>query len=117
MFSIVKVHQSILKGDVVSWNETDQMFVLATSQHAPLGVADSDSYTIDGITGNYAPIIFAGLAQAKASRDIPIEGGEMQIENGSVYVDNNANGNGIICPIPYDQTAKQAGDLVLVHIR
>lgn len=117
MFSIVKVHESIVKGDVVTWSDADQMFVLATTQHAPLGVADEDARTLDNHDGFYAAVKYAGLTFAKASREIPISGGEMQIENGGVYVDNNANGHGIICPIPFDQTVKPAGELVLIHIR
>lgn len=117
MFSIVKVNENILKGDVVTWDETSQSFVIATSQAAPLGVADEDARDIDGQVGKFAAVKFAGLAFAKASRVIPISGGEMQVENGKVFVDNTANGSGIICPLPFDQSEKQPGDLVLVHIR
>ena len=48
---------------------------------------------------------------------IPDEGGELMVENGKVYVDNSADGAGIICPLPHDQTSRSAGQLVMVHIR
>lgn len=64
-----------------------------------------------------APVSFAGIAWALASRDIPDEGGELMVEDGKVYVDNNADGAGIICPLPHDQETRLAGSLVMVHIR
>jgi hypothetical protein len=39
-----------------------------------------------------------GQIEAKSSRLIVDEGGEMNVENGAVFVDNGANHAGIICP-------------------
>lgn len=64
-----------------------------------------------------APVSFAGIAWALASRDIPDEGGELMVEAGKVYVDNSADGAGIICPLPHDQESRPAGSMVMVHVR
>lgn len=115
MFSIVKVSQGLQAGSVVSWSGSE--FALAQSLATPLGVLQDDA-RLDDKTGSWvAPVSFAGIAWALASRDIPNEGGELMVENGAVYVDNNADGAGIICPLPHDQETRLAGSLVMVHIR
>lgn len=127
MFSVVKVKSGLLAGDVVAWDESQQLFDKTNSQATPLGVLSEDAQeaqifdvetqqpVLQGF--HVAPVSFAGIAFARASRDIPVEGGELQVEEGGVYVDNNADGPGIVCPLPYDQSSRLAGDLVMVHIR
>lgn len=117
MYSVVKTSDNIRIGDVVSFNQTSQQFEIALNHSTIIGVANSDAETIEGETGYYASIVFAGVAFAKASREIQREGGNLQVENGKVYIDNAHDGCGIISPTPYNQTTKQADDLVLVHIR
>jgi|GEM_PF-3367959 len=127
MFSVVKVEQNLKAGDVVAFDPSTQTFNLSSSLATPLGVLSEDAQEaqeFDVETQSYiglgyyvAPVSFAGIGLAKASRDIPVEGGELMVENGMVYVDNDANGAGIICPLPHDQEPKLAGELVMVHIR
>lgn len=127
MFSVVKVEENLKSGDVVAFDQTTQTFNLSSSLATPLGVLSEDAQeaqefdvetqTYVGLGYYIAPVSFAGIGFAKASRDIPSEGGELMVENGMVYVDNNADGAGIICPLPHDQESRLAGDLVMVHIR
>lgn len=115
MFVTVKVSGPLNKGDVVAWNGSS--FGLATSLGTPLGVL-SETATLDTESNlYYAPVIFAGIAWAISSRAIPDEGGELQVENGQVYVDNSADGAGIISPLPKGQSTRNAGELVMIHIR
>lgn len=117
MFSVVKVSPSLSAGSVVAFDPTLSMFALSSSLSTPLGVLREDA-RLDEESGDWiAAVSFAGVAWALASRDIPNEGGELMVENGAVYVDNNADGAGIICPLPHDQETRLAGSLVMVHIR
>ena len=115
MFCTVRTTSGLQAGDVVSWSGSE--FALSSSLATPLGVL-VESSTLDADDNfNYAPVTFAGVAWGRCSRDIPQEGGELQVENGRVYVDNSANGAGIIAPLPKGQAARVAGDLVMIHIR
>tara|TARA_Y100000592_G_C5471725_1_gene319859 strand:- start:1801 stop:2154 length:354 start_codon:yes stop_codon:yes gene_type:complete len=117
MFCIVKVSGSLAVGDVVSWDSSSSSFGLASNLSTPLGVV-SEAAKFDDEYGSYfASVIFAGIAWAKCSRSIPDQGGELQVENGKVYVDNNANGAGIISPLPKGQSSRELGELVMIHIR
>lgn len=117
MFSIVKVSPSLNVGSVVAFDPVLGIFALSSSLSTPLGVLREDA-RLDEESGDWiAPVSFAGIAWALASRDIPDEGGELMVEDGKVYVDNSADGAGIICPLPHDQTSRAAGQLVMVHIR
>jgi len=116
MFVRVKVSESVVKGNIVTYNSTLSKFDLASTMAKPLGVVIEDPFT--SAEGNLiAAVAFAGEGIAIASRDIPEEGGELNVENGMVYVDNAANGEGIVMPLPHDQTQKVAGDMVMIYIR
>jgi hypothetical protein len=115
MFCTVKVSSALRKGDVVSWGTNS--FTLASSLASPLGVLSEDATLDDDSSVYYAPVIFAGIAWATSSQNIPDEGGELQIQNGRVYVDNNANGAGIIAPLSRGQTSRSQGEMVMIHIR
>lgn len=127
MFSTVKVPNNLTAGSVVSFNPVTGVFDLAQTLATPLGVLQDDAQEAMGfdldtqeqvpLGYHVAPVSFAGIAWAIASRDIPDEGGELMVENGKVYVDNSADGAGIICPLPHDQISRSAGQLVMVHIR
>ena len=127
MFSVVKVQAGLVRGDVVAFDPSQGVFAPSSSLATPLGVlsedareaADFNMETQTPVPLGYhvAPVSFAGVAFARCSRDVPDEGGELMVEDGKVYVDNNADGAGIICPLPHDQSSRLAGDLVMVHIR
>lgn len=116
MFLKVYCPPTIVQGDVLSYNSTSQLWEQATGITHPLCVARSDAFARND--GFAVDAVFAGAVLAKASRSIPAEGGELQVENGAVYVDNTADGCGMICPQFIDNTnVRNAGDLVQVVIR
>lgn len=116
MFLKVYCPSNIKKGDVLHFNSTSQLWERATGISHPLCIARKDAESRGD--GYAVEAVFSGSVEAKASRSIPVEGGEMQVENGGVYVDNNANGQGIICPQFIDNSStRDAGDLVMVVVR
>ena len=116
MFVRVKVSESVAKGNIVTYNSGLSKFDLASTMVKPLGVVIEDPFT--SAEGDLiAAVAFAGEGYAIASRSIPDEGGELNVENGMVFVDNSANGEGIVLPVPYDQTQRNAGDSVMIYIR
>ena len=119
MYLKVYCSSDIQEGDVLHYNSTSQIWERATGIDHPLCVANQDAVLRNEESNQYAvKAVFAGAVLAKASRSIPVQGGELQVENGGVYVDNSANGQGIICPqFIDDSTARNAGDLVQVVIR
>lgn len=117
MYSVVKTAPNLTAGTVVAFNAAEGVFIPTSSLATPLGVLQTDAYQDNQNGAWIAPVSFAGIAWALASRDIPDEGGELMVENGAVYVDNNADGAGIICPLPHDQSTRLAGSLVMVHVR
>lgn len=117
MFLKVYCPQDIVIGDVLHYNVNTELWEKATGISHPLSIARTNAEP-RGDNGYSVEAVFSGSVEAKASRSIPIEGGEMQVENGAVYVDNNANGQGIICPQFIDNlTPRNAGDLVMVVVR
>jgi hypothetical protein len=116
MFLLVYCPSDIVQGDVLHYNTNTQLWERATGLSHPLCVARKNAEERN--EGFAVEAVFAGAVLAKASRSIPVEGGELQVENGAVYVDNAANGQGIICPQIIDNTdARNAGDLIQVVIR
>ena len=117
MYLLIKCNENILTGDVLHYNSQSQLWEKTSSMDNPICVAEKDAEPwSEG--GFFVKAIFAGPVLARASRDIPIQGGELQVENGGVYVDNSANGCGIICPQFIDKpNQRSAGDLVQVIIR
>lgn len=114
MFVLVQVHQSLVKGTVVSFDGS--LFNTAISSSSPMGVLNEDPVLNED--GNYyAPVIFAGTCWAIASQDIPNEGGKLKVLNGKVYVDNTADECGIISPNPRGSNPRLQNDLVMIHIR
>ena len=116
MFLKVYCPSDIVQGDVLHYNTTSELWERANGIDHPICVARTDAvvrgsgYAVEGV--------FAGACYAKASRSIPVQGGELQVENGAVYVDNTADGVGIICPqFIDDSTARNSGNLVQVVIR
>lgn len=119
MFLKVYCLSSITQGDVLHYNTSSELWEKATGIDHPLCVASEDAILRNVDTNDYAvKAVFAGSVLARASRSIPVQGGELQVENGAVFVDNNADGNGIICPQFIDNaTPRNAGDLIQVVIR
>jgi len=118
MWIRVLTNSDVLTGDVLSFDSASQKWIKASTLVSPLGVARTDAYLKTNSTTEYVvEMVMQGQVLAKASRDIPNEGGELNVENGAVYVDNAADHEGIIVPNVLDASARVAGDLVTVLIR
>ena len=118
MWVRVLTNSDIIAGDVLSFDTSTQRWIKATSLVSPLGVARTNAELKTGSSTEYVTeLVMQGQVLAKASRDVPDQGGELNVEDGAVYVDNNADHEGIIAPNTLDSSARLAGDLVTVLIR
>ena len=118
MWIKVLTNSDIVTGDVLSYDETSHKWTRATSLSTPLGVAKEDAILKEGSTTDYiVKMAIQGQALAKCSQDIVNQGGEFNVENGAVYVDNSADHVGIIAPNLLDASSRVAGDLVTIIIR
>jgi hypothetical protein len=116
MFVSVKVESTVIIGTVVKYNQVASQWESATSiTNELIGVVKSAPDE-----NNIAQVQFAGVSWAIASRDIPDEGGFLNVENGAVYVTSSLTEYGLISPnasnqmIPVDRSA---GSLVMVNLR
>lgn len=113
VFYKVYCPSDIVKGDVLSYNETTLLWERATSPESTVGIARTDAVVRN--SGFSVELVLSGFTEAKASRSIPTQGGNLHLENGQVYVDNSTKGLGVICPqLIDDSTERNAGDLVFV---
>jgi hypothetical protein len=113
----VKCDSTVKAGDILTFDSATQLWAKASSLVTPLGVAREDAVQREGQDYYFTPMVQWGSCTAKASRDIPDEGGELNVENGAVYVDNTADGCGIIVPNNIDYPSRVAGGLVTIIIR
>lgn len=118
----IKVYcsEDIVKGDVLSFNEASQLWEKTSTMASPIGVAKEDATSREDLNNNQrwaCKMSSSGDCYAKASRDIPNQGGELKIENGKVYVDNSADACGIIYPNFIDKPQRVADELVMIFIR
>ncbi len=115
----VKCSSDIVAGDVLTHDtSTENTWIKANSLHSPLGVARSDAQLDQDTEDQYfVDIVMQGPVYAKASRDIPQSGGELNVETGGVFVDNTTDHPGFISPNNLNAASRLAGDLVQVIIR
>tara|TARA_R100000951_G_scaffold33449_1_gene28351 strand:- start:1197 stop:1550 length:354 start_codon:yes stop_codon:yes gene_type:complete len=117
MWISVKTNQDIKKGDVLSFDSTSQKWLKASSLTSPLGVAKDNAKLSENESYYFVEMQMQGQIEAIASRDLPDEGGELNVENGAVFVDNDANHEGIICPNFINASQRLQGELVTIIIR
>ncbi len=118
MWIRVLTESDIVIGDVLSFDYTTEKWTKATSLVSPLGVAKTNALLEKNSTNKYTVEIQSTSPLIKsASRSIPNEGGELNVENGEVFVDNNADHEGIIVPNFIGAADRVAGDLVAIVIR
>ena len=122
MFFTVYCASNVERGDALAFNAVTQLWEKTSVISDPFCIAKSDAsqriVNEQPETVFSTDAIFAGAAYAKASRAIPNQGGELQLEDNGVYVDNNADGHGLILPREIDNTQpREAGDLVRVWVR
>lgn len=117
----VSVQSGLTLGDLVEWSSANSMWVpLTSSSVAHWGVVASEPVAdqSEGSSLILAQVSFAGNALAKASREIPIEGGLLAIEVGGVYVDGTAvDSCGLVSPLNYQGGTRPANSLVSIFIR
>lgn len=117
MWISVKTNQDIVKGNVLSFDSTSEKWLKASSLTSPLGVAKDNAKLSEDETYYFVEMQMQGQIEAIASRALPDQGGELNVEDGMVFVDNGADHEGIICPNFINASPRQAGDLVTVLIR
>ena len=117
MFCIVKLSESLEVGTVVQYDTTENKWTTAISHQDTIGVVSQPSHQDEENEEWWAQVTFAGVAFALADRDIPDQGGKLNVSGGKVFVDNSSGGNGIIAPIARGQNTREANDLVMVDIR
>tara|TARA_Y100000592_G_scaffold9199_1_gene12840 strand:+ start:2097 stop:2453 length:357 start_codon:yes stop_codon:yes gene_type:complete len=113
----VKTEENITEGDVLSFDISSQLWNKANSLSTPLGVAKGDAKLSEDGSYYRVDMQMQGQIKAKSSRLIPDEGGEMNVENGAVFVDNGANHAGIISPNFINAPQRTAGELIEIVIR
>ncbi len=117
MFCIVKLNENLEVGTVVQYDTGVNKWVTASSHQDTIGVVSQPSHQDEENQEWWAQVVFAGVAYALSDRDIPDQGGKLNVSNGKVFVDNTSGGNGIVAPIARGQISRVAGDLVMVDIR
>lgn len=115
----LKCTSEIVKGDVISYDTTLDLYTHANDTSTPVSVAITDAIEDENNAGVfYVKAQMQGQVQVKASRDIAKQGGFMAVENGAVYVDNTiAQSCGVIWNNFVDAPARVAGDLVTITLR
>ena len=117
MFCTVQVNGNLPIGTVVQFNTENQTWDTASTAQDTIGVIrETPVQNEDDLTW-WVRVVFAGVVEALADRNIPIQGGRLNVSNGKVFVDNVNGGNGIISPISRGQADRVANSLVLVDIR
>ena len=109
MFVLLKVAPGVQNGNVVTFDDSQNLWVTANSSEQLIGIVNG---TPD--ENSEVPIIFSGVAWVKASRDIPTQGGFMKVENAGVYTSQTSQ-FGLISPAP-EGTTRPAGELVMVTL-
>lgn len=120
MYVTVKCNQTLQQGNVVSYSETTNQWELANSISEEISVV-KNSPVNNGTEENpeyVCKIIVTGVAYCFASRDIPIQGGQLNVENGKVYVDNTLTESaGFIVPKDINENDRVADSLIRIILR
>lgn len=118
MFVKVKISGNLAIGTVVSYDDINNYWSIASNESQLIGVISKQPIENTEDQSWRAQVIFSGLANALVDRDIPDQGGKFKVLNGKVYVDNSGDSSaGIICPKPETLSSRTEGDLVMVDIR
>ena len=118
MFITVELSGDIPKNTAVSYDSASQKWTIAPDTSQLIGVVKGSAYQDEESDKWYAPVGISGLdCFMIADRQIPNEGGFMHVVNGKIYVDNSIMGCGTVSPINVNETTREAGSLVLVHLR
>lgn len=114
MFVYLEIENDVIVNEVVSYDENTQKWAQAIDDSKIIGVVVSEPEISED--KRIAKILFAGSTYALADRTIPNEGGVLCVTNGRVYVEGST-GCGLISPSTIDAEVRNAGSLVLVHLK
>ncbi len=117
MFVKLKLSENLAIGTVVSFDSVNNYWTTAANDSSMIGVIGRAPVQDEESLEWSAAVYFAGTINALADRAIPNEGGNLCVINGRVYVDNAESGCGIIAPNARGQEQRQAGNLVMVHLK
>jgi hypothetical protein len=111
----VKMNQSLLVGEFVQWSSSENQFIKCTDHMQMMGVVDQPPELVGS---DYVGVIRqAGVASAIAGEDIPEQGGALGINSEGRAIISTAHSCGIIQAQPYGQSARVAGDRVVIWLR
>tara|TARA_B100001059_G_C17621292_1_gene469669 strand:- start:434 stop:784 length:351 start_codon:yes stop_codon:yes gene_type:complete len=116
MFVKLKLNENLTIGTIVSYDSENKYWSAASNDSEVFGVVGREPVQDAETLVWSAAVYFAGTVYAIADRIIPDEGGNLAVLNGKVYVDNTKD-CGIISPAIINSSQRQAGDLVMIHIR
>lgn len=117
MFVKLKLSENLAIGTVVSFDSVNNYWTTAVNDSSMIGVIGRQSTQNEETLEWTATVYFAGTINALADRAIPDEGGNLCVANGKIYVDNTESGCGLIAPNARGLAQRQAGDLVLIHLK
>ena len=118
MYVTVQCDESLIIGDVVSFNELNQKWQKATTLTEEISVVKT-SPNLDEVNNIYTcKIIVSGSARVFAAQDIPIQGGQLNVSDGKVFVDNSlVESPGFIVPKDINETDRLINSEVVIVIR
>ena len=120
MYVTVKCNESLTIGQVVAYSSVTDQWEIATSISEEISVVKSapENNGTDEAPQHVCKIIVSGVASCLASRDIPVEGGQLNVENGKVFVDNSLiETAGFIVPKDINESDRVANSLVRIVLR
>lgn len=98
--SLVKINESLPVGTVISYSEALGMWSKALDSSGLLAVVLTDTSLIEAESDGsfYVTAVFKGSCSVIASRDIPLSGGKIEVEDGKVFIDNSSSLNKFVIP-------------------
>ena len=120
MYVTVKCNESLTIGQVVAYSSSSNQWELANSLSEDISIVKSLPVN-NGTDENpdyVCKIIVSGPAYCYASRDIPIQGGQLNVENGKVFVDNSVTESaGFVAPKDINENDRLVDSLVRIVLR
>jgi hypothetical protein len=120
MYVTVKCNQFLAVGQVVAYSSSTNQWEIASSLSEEISVVKStpENNGTDENPEYVCKIIVSGPAYCTASRDIPIQGGELNVENGKVFVDNSlAQSWGFIVPKDINEADRVPDSTIKIVLR
>ena len=120
MYVTVKCSESLTIGNVVSYSNPSNQWELASSLTEEISVVKSlpENIGTDEVPQYVCKIIVSGVAHCVASRDVPNQGGQLNVENGEVFVDNSLTESfGFIVPKDINEADRVINSTVRIVLR